>query len=53
MSRDRLLSENLDWALLDTFRVIVEEGRLSRAALRLKLTQSAVSHSLKRLESHV
>lgn len=53
MPRHKHLIDRLDWALLNTFRIIVEEGGVSRAALRLRLTQSAVSHSLKRLETQV
>lgn len=45
--------EKLDWSLLETFRVIVEEGGVTRAAARLFLTQSAVSHGLKRIESQM
>ena len=53
MPRHKHLTDRLDWSLLDTFRIIVEEGGISRAALRLRLTQSAVSHSLKRLETQI
>lgn len=53
MPRHKHLIDRLDWSLLNTFRIIVEEGGVSRAALRLRLTQSAVSHSLKRLETQV
>lgn len=53
MPRQKHLTDRLDWSLLDTFRIIVEEGGISRAALRLRLTQSAVSHSLKRLETQI
>ncbi|GHV54692.1 LysR family transcriptional regulator [Deltaproteobacteria bacterium] len=53
MPKKNTLLSTLDWNLLETFRVIVEEGSISRAALHLKLTQSAVSHSLRRLEAQV
>lgn len=53
MGREKILPEILDWSLLHTFWVITEEQSISRAALRLCLTQSAVSHSLKRLESQL
>ena len=46
----RHISDKMNWALLHTFLVIVEEKSLSRAALRLHITQSAVSQSLKKLE---
>ncbi len=41
---------NLDWNLLRTFVVIVEEGSISRAANRLLRGQPAVSLALQRLE---
>ena len=47
------LPEKVNWALLHTFLVIVEQKSLSMAAARLNLTQSAVSHSLKRLEAQI
>ncbi|MGC9370175.1 MAG: LysR family transcriptional regulator [Paracoccaceae bacterium] len=47
---DRFVS-NLDWNLLRTFVVIVEEGSITRAANRLLRGQPAVSLALKRLES--
>lgn len=49
----QLLPEKVNWALLHTYLVIVEKRSLSLAAARLNLTQSAVSHSLKRLEEQV
>ena len=49
----QLLPETVNWSLLHTFLVIVEKRSLSLAAARLNLTQSAVSHSLKRLEAQV
>ncbi len=44
---------HLDWNLLRTFLVIVEEGGVTRAACRLGLTQPAVSQALKRLEDQL
>ncbi|SBW06704.1 LysR family transcriptional regulator [uncultured delta proteobacterium] len=49
----QLLPEKVNWALLHTYLVIVEKRNLSLAAARLNLTQSAVSHSLKKLEAQV
>ena len=46
----RHISDKMNWSLLHTFLVIVEEKSLSRAAFRLHITQSAVSQSLKKLE---
>lgn len=45
--------DKLDWDLLQSFRIIADEKSISRAALRLRRTQSAVSHSLKRLETQL
>ncbi|MBN1239475.1 MAG: LysR family transcriptional regulator [Gammaproteobacteria bacterium] len=42
----------LDLNLLLTLHVLLEEGQVSRAARRLALTQSAVSHALQRLREH-
>lgn len=42
----------LDLNLLRTLHVLLDEGQVSRAARRLALTQSAVSHSLQRLREH-
>lgn len=42
---------SLDWNLLRTFMVIVQEQGLTAAAARLGLTQPSVSNALKRLES--
>lgn len=50
MLHKKTLADKLDLSLLHMFRVIVEEKSFSRAAIRLNLTQSAVSHGLKRLE---
>lgn len=52
MSGNRLerFAHNLDWNLLRTFVVLVEEGSITAAANRLLLQQPAVSMALKRLE---
>lgn len=42
----------IDLNLLRTLHVLLEEGQVSRAARRLALTQSAVSHALQRLREH-
>ncbi len=47
------LGHQLDWNLLRTFMVIVQEQGLTRAAQRLGLTQPAVSQALKRLENQM
>lgn len=46
-------SRELDWNLLRTFLVVVQEGGITSAAARLCLTQPAVSLALKRLEQHL
>ena len=46
-------ARNLDWNLLYTFLVIVQEERIAPAAERLCVTQPAVSLALKRLEESV
>lgn len=46
----RPIHDTLDWNLLRTFIAIVQEKSVSRAAVRLYLSQPAVSLSLKRLE---
>jgi DNA-binding transcriptional LysR family regulator len=46
----RFLNDRLDWNLLRTYLVIMQERSLSRAAARLFVTQPAVSQALKRLE---
>ncbi len=51
-TKDRLL-RNLDWNLLYTFLIIVNEGGISAAARRLSLSQPSVSNALKRLEEHL
>ncbi|KAA5606415.1 LysR family transcriptional regulator [Roseospira marina] len=43
----------LDWNLLRTFMVVVQEGGITSAASRLYLTQPAVSQALKRLEQNL
>ncbi|PQZ64420.1 LysR family transcriptional regulator [Achromobacter sp. MYb9] len=45
--------DRLDWNLLRTFLVIVQERSISGAATKLHLTQSAVSQALKRLEDQL
>jgi DNA-binding transcriptional LysR family regulator len=45
------LGRELDWNLLRTFMVVVQEGSITNAAMRLCVTQPAVSQALKRLES--
>lgn len=47
------LSHDLDWNLLRTFMVIVQEGSITGAAARLYITQPAVSLALKRLEERL
>jgi len=44
------LLRNLDWNLLYTFLIIVEESSITGAARRLNLSQPSVSNALKRLE---
>ncbi len=43
-------ARNLDWNLLYTFMIIIQEQRLTSAAERLFVSQPAVSLALKRLE---
>ncbi|CAH2602953.1 LysR family transcriptional regulator [Rhodovastum atsumiense] len=47
------LGRELDWNLLRTFMMVVQEGSITNAALRLCLTQPAVSLALKRLEQRL
>lgn len=47
------LARQLDWNLLRTFIAIVQYGGISRAAEHVHLTQPAVSHALKRLETQL
>lgn len=44
---------NLDWNLLRTFVVIVQEGSITAAATKLLLRQPTVSLALQRLETHM
>jgi DNA-binding transcriptional LysR family regulator len=44
---------DLDWNLLRTFLVIVEEGGITAAANRLRLKQPTVSNALRRLEDRL
>ncbi len=55
MADDRLdrFARNLDWNLLRTFVVLVQEGSVTGAANRLLLQQPAVSMALKRLEETI
>ena len=45
--------DRLDWNLLRTFLVIVQERSISGAAIKLHITQSAVSQALRRLEQQL
>lgn len=47
------LADRCNWSLLRIFCAIVQEGSLNRAAIRLNLTQSAVSQNLKKLEEQL
>jgi len=49
--RERFL-RNLDWNLLYTFLVIVDEGSITGAARKLSYSQPSVSNALKRLEEY-
>ena len=55
MSDDRLdrFARNLDWNLLRTYVVVVQEGSITAAANRLLVQQPAVSMALKRLEESI
>lgn len=53
INRLERFAHNLDWNLLRTFVVLVEEGSITKAANRLLLQQPAVSMALKRLEQTV
>lgn len=48
-----MMSRNLDLAALRAFVTVAEAGGVTRAAVRLHLTQSAVSMQLKRLEEQL
>lgn len=48
-----LLTHQFNWSLLRVFYMIVQEGSLNKAALKLNITQSAVSQSLKKLEEQM
>ncbi len=50
LSPRELFLRNLDWNLLHTFLVIVEEGSITGAARKLSYSQPSVSNALKRLE---
>jgi DNA-binding transcriptional LysR family regulator len=47
------LARELDWNLLRTFMVVVQEGSVTGAARRLSLRQPTISHALKRLETRL
>jgi len=47
------LVHQLDWNLLRTFLIIVQEGGITSASKRLRLQQPAVSLALKRLETRL
>ncbi|NIA69915.1 LysR family transcriptional regulator [Pelagibius litoralis] len=47
------LARELDWNLLRTFMVVVQEGSVTGAAKRLYLRQPTISHALKRLETRL
>lgn len=44
---------NLDWNLIRTFLVIIEQGGITAAANTLGLKQPSVSNALRRLEGHL
>lgn len=47
------ITRELDWNLLRTFMVVVQEGGVTKGAERLGLRQPSVSQALKRLEDRV
>ena len=49
---DRLANQ-LDWNLLRTFMVIVQERSITSAAMRLNVTQPSISAALRRLEERL
>ncbi|MFB9886322.1 LysR family transcriptional regulator [Balneatrix alpica] len=53
MASTQQLLRNLDWNLLYTYVVIVDEGSITAAARRLHLSQPSISNALKRLEAHL
>ena len=46
-------ADRLDWNLLHTFMIVVQERSMTRASLRLHKTQSAISQAIARLEDSV
>ena len=52
MQADRL-AKQLDWNLLRTYMVIVQEGSITGAAQRLNVTQPSISSALRRLEDRL
>jgi DNA-binding transcriptional LysR family regulator len=52
-ARFRYLKSGLDTRLLRVFCSVAQQGSLAAAARQLHLTASALSHSLKALESHL
>ncbi|AJX33174.1 LysR family transcriptional regulator [Burkholderia oklahomensis] len=50
---NHFIMDRIDWNLLRTYRVIMQEKSISRTAIRMHLTQSAISASLRRLEETV
>ena len=47
------LLEDIDWMPLRTFAILARIGGFTRSATLMDVTQSAVSHGIKRLESHL
>ncbi|MES0885160.1 LysR family transcriptional regulator [Roseibium sp. SCP14] len=47
------LTRELDWNLLRTFMVVVQEGSVTKGGNRLRLRQPSVSQALKRLEDRL
>lgn len=52
-SRSGRMVWNLDWNLIRTFVVIVEQGGITAAANTLGLKQPTISNALRRLEEHL
>ncbi|MBZ0217130.1 MAG: LysR family transcriptional regulator [Fimbriimonadaceae bacterium] len=44
---------DIDWNLLRTFTIIVQEGSLTAAGDKLSLSQPTISNALRRLEDHM